>query len=173
LPPDPLYLPCLRPLSSSLWPVHWRAWAIMPHYREPISDCEIRTRLPNGCGLRVVQCCRRRQPDGGTSPGGLSHGVLGRSPCCDAACRRQCRLLIAGIISFLAVPFAFGTAAKQARGDEIGATLPPRPEKFSALLQYPTMRKNMVASLALLAPQTYWWPSSLSWEKTKVCPLSS
>ncbi|WP_430231628.1 MFS transporter [Pseudarthrobacter oxydans] len=58
---------------------------------------------------------------------------------------------MAGIISFLAVPFAFGTAAKQARGDEIGATLPPRPEKFSALLQYPTMRKNMVATLALLA----------------------
>lgn len=60
-------------------------------------------------------------------------------------------LLIAGIISVLAVPFAVGTAAKQAPSDRIEAGSPSRPDRLSALLRYPTVRTNMVASLALLA----------------------
>jgi MFS family permease len=59
-------------------------------------------------------------------------------------------LLIAGIISALAVPFAFGTSLKPS-ADRQDAAPPPRPESVSALLGYPTVRTNMVASLALLA----------------------
>lgn len=60
-------------------------------------------------------------------------------------------LLMAGIISVLAVPFAVGTAAKRAPGDRIDAKSPAKRDGFSALLRYPTVRTNMVASLALLA----------------------
>jgi MFS family permease len=60
-------------------------------------------------------------------------------------------LLIAGIISVLAVPFAFGTALKPVSADKQDAASPSRPESVSALLRYPTVRTNMAASLALLA----------------------
>ncbi|MGF9648814.1 MFS transporter [Pseudarthrobacter oxydans] len=60
-------------------------------------------------------------------------------------------LLIAGIISVLAVPFAFGTTLKPVSADKQDAASSSRPESVSALLRYPTVRTNMVASLALLA----------------------
>lgn len=60
-------------------------------------------------------------------------------------------LLIAGIISVLAVPFAFGTGVKQAAAGTPDASPSSRPASVSALLRYPAVRTNMVASLALLA----------------------
>lgn len=78
---------------------------------------------------------------------GSSEGVPAGARLADS----NAALLIAGIVSVLAVPFAFGTAAKQAPGDRMNETAPSRPDSFSALLRYPTVRTNMVASLALLA----------------------
>ncbi|MFC9335968.1 MFS transporter [Arthrobacter sp. NPDC057009] len=60
-------------------------------------------------------------------------------------------LLMAGFISVFAVPFAFGTAAKHAPTVKPDAAMPTRPDSVAALLRYPTVRTNMVASLALLA----------------------
>lgn len=60
-------------------------------------------------------------------------------------------LLIAGIISVLAVPLAFGTTVKDPLPDRRDASPPSRPDSVYALLNYPTVRTNMVASLALLA----------------------
>jgi MFS family permease len=60
-------------------------------------------------------------------------------------------LLMAGFISLLAVPFAFGTAAKHGPIVTTDGAIPARPDSISALLRYPTVRTNMVASLALLA----------------------
>lgn len=60
-------------------------------------------------------------------------------------------LLIAGLISVLAVPFAFGTTVAPVSPSRQDVASPSRPESVSALLRYPTVRTNMVASLALLA----------------------
>lgn len=60
-------------------------------------------------------------------------------------------LFIAGIISVLAVPFAFGTAVTHASTGKTDTASPSRPDGVFALLRYPTVRTNMVASLALLA----------------------
>lgn len=59
-------------------------------------------------------------------------------------------LVIAGVVSALAVPFAFGTKITMVSSPK-KAVPPARPESVSALLRYPTVRTNMVASLALLA----------------------
>ncbi|WP_251039280.1 MFS transporter [Arthrobacter sp. ISL-72] len=62
-------------------------------------------------------------------------------------------LLIAGVISLLAVPFAAGTAvrgsAKPVKDPDAPAPAPP--VSAAALLRFPAVRTNMVASLALLA----------------------
>lgn len=62
-------------------------------------------------------------------------------------------LLIAGAIAVLAVPFAFGTAAKQEPAQEKDGKPPPASPRDSVagLLRYPAVKTNMVASLALLA----------------------
>jgi MFS family permease len=62
-------------------------------------------------------------------------------------------LLIAGVIAVLAVPFGFGTVAKHASADRKDGTPSPasRPDSVAALLRYPAVKTNMVASLALLA----------------------
>ncbi|MEU1690083.1 MFS transporter [Streptomyces hirsutus] len=77
---------------------------------------------------------------------GSSEGVPAEVRLADA----NTALLIAGVISVLAVPFAFGTAVKYAPVDKMDAASPSRPDSFSALLRYPTMRTNMMASVALL-----------------------
>lgn len=62
-------------------------------------------------------------------------------------------LLIAGGIAALAVPFAFGTGVRQEpihrKDGKLSAV--PRPDSVASLLRYPTVKTNMVASLALLA----------------------
>lgn len=78
---------------------------------------------------------------------GSSEGVPSEVRLADA----NTALLIAGIISVLAVPFAFGTTVKPVSTDRHNGGSPSRPESVSALLRYPTVRTNMVASLALLA----------------------
>jgi MFS family permease len=62
-------------------------------------------------------------------------------------------LLIAGAIAALAVPFAFGTGVKQGPPHKEDGKPPQRPgrDSVTSLLRYPTVKTNMVASLALLA----------------------
>jgi MFS family permease len=78
---------------------------------------------------------------------GSSEGVTAGVRLADA----NTALLIAGIISVLAVPFAFGTAVEHAQVDKMEAASPSRPDSVLALLRFPAVRTNMVASLALLA----------------------
>ncbi|MBT2514661.1 MFS transporter [Arthrobacter sp. ISL-30] len=82
---------------------------------------------------------------------GLAMGSAQGVPAGERLSDANTALLIAGIISVLAVPFAFGTAVKQAPADTKGAASPSRPDSVAALLRYPAVRTNMVASLALLA----------------------
>jgi MFS family permease len=82
---------------------------------------------------------------------GLAMGSAQGVPAGERLSDANTALLIAGIISVLAVPFALGTAVKQAPADTKGAASPSRPDSVSALLRYPAVRTNMVASLALLA----------------------
>lgn len=59
-------------------------------------------------------------------------------------------LLLAGIISLLAVPIAFGSSAKKDGAPKDNLTSPPLPESITSLLRYPTVGTNIIASLALL-----------------------
>lgn len=60
-------------------------------------------------------------------------------------------LVIAGLIAVLAVPFALGTAARGSSDPPKTEVPAARPASIAALLRYPTVKTNMVASLALLA----------------------
>ncbi|MFD5278512.1 MFS transporter [Pseudarthrobacter sp. NPDC058362] len=84
---------------------------------------------------------------------GLAMGDTGGAPAGVRLADSNAGLVMAGAIAFFAVPLAFGTAARGAPGGpKAGQPVPDaRPVSIAALLRYPGVKTNMVASLALLA----------------------
>ncbi|MFJ5861868.1 MFS transporter [Pseudarthrobacter sp. NPDC092439] len=82
---------------------------------------------------------------------GLAMGDAGGAPAGVRLADSNAALIIAGIIAVLAVPFALGTAAGGAAGGPRTEAPGARPASIASLLRYPTVKTNMVASLALLA----------------------
>ena len=85
---------------------------------------------------------------------GLAMGAAEGVPAAARLADSNTGLLIAGAIAALAVPFTFGTGVKQGRPSQKKDEKPspaPRPDSVASLLRYPTVKTNMVASLALLA----------------------
>jgi MFS family permease len=84
---------------------------------------------------------------------GISLGAAAGVPAADLLLDVNTALIVAGAISVLAIPVAFAAATK-APGIEPGTTAqPPKvgPASVISLLGVPTVKTNMVASLALLA----------------------
>lgn len=85
---------------------------------------------------------------------GLAMGSSGSAPADARLMAANTALILAGAISVLAVPVALGTAAKASpRSDKITRAAPKEssPKSVVSLLAVPTVKTNMVASLALLA----------------------
>lgn len=84
---------------------------------------------------------------------GISLGAAADVPAADRLMDVNTALIVAGAISVLAIPVAFGAATKGPVIEPGTTAQPPKVEPASviSLLGVPTVKTNMVASLALLA----------------------
>ena len=85
---------------------------------------------------------------------GLAMGSAGNAPAEARLMDANAALILAGAVAVVAIPVALGSAAKdtpRARGTTPAAPKPSSPTSVISLLGVPTVKTNMLASLALLA----------------------